>query len=86
MTEEEAKDMSKRISVFKKWFLEGYMKVGEQDAVLVLPISGVTPNYRDEYPGRSSGRKPRQGLRPTYLSPYIGAPELAIPSKFWSAC
>jgi hypothetical protein len=71
--------MNQRLLVFKEWFLQNYMKIQEQDSILVLPISSVKPDYRDTYPGVRT--KPSSGLRPTYLSPYLGAPELAIPSK-----
>jgi hypothetical protein len=80
VSDEEHEDMRQRLSIFKSWFMERYMKDGEQDSILVFPISNVKPNYRDTYPGPQ--KSPSTGLRPSYLSPYIGSPELAIPSKF----
>lgn len=56
------------------------MKIDEQDAVVILPVDAVGPSYRDEYPGLPT--EPVPGLRTTYLSPIVGAPELVIPSMF----
>ncbi|KAF2804286.1 amidase signature enzyme [Mytilinidion resinicola] len=77
VSREQYEDMNRRLSIFKQWFLKHYMKAGEQNSILVLPLSDVKPNYRDVYPGANS--TPRTGLRPTYLSAYLGAPELALP-------
>ncbi|KAF2124976.1 amidase signature enzyme [Dothidotthia symphoricarpi CBS 119687] len=77
VTQAQHDDMDERLRIFKDWFLEKYMKVNEQDSVLIFPISDVRPNYRDTYPGLS--KEPSTGLRSTYLSPYLGAPELGIP-------
>jgi len=80
VSEAQYQETSERISIFKDWFLKEYMGDGERSSILVLPISNVTPNYRDVYPGAPSPAA--TGLRTTYLSPYLGAPELAIPSMF----
>jgi hypothetical protein len=79
VTQEQHADMNERLLVFRQWFLEHYMKVHEKDSILILPISTVKPDYRDAYP--AARKSPSSGLRPTYLSPYLGAPELVIPSK-----
>jgi hypothetical protein len=80
VSQEQHDDMNRRLETFKNCFLEEYMKIENQDTIVVLPISGVNPNYRDEYPGLPKSQAAR-GLRTTYLSPYIGAPEITIPSK-----
>jgi hypothetical protein len=78
--QEQHNDMNRRLETFKNCFLEEYMKIEKQDTIVVLPISGANPNYRDEYPGLPKSQAAR-GLRTTYLSPYIRAPEHTIPSK-----
>ncbi|PYI09919.1 hypothetical protein BO78DRAFT_415092 [Aspergillus sclerotiicarbonarius CBS 121057] len=42
-----------------------------------MNIATVKPQYRDEPPGAGSPDMP--GLRATFLSPILQAPELAIP-------
>ena len=78
VSRDEHEDMERRLAIFKQWFLKFYMKVDQQDSILIFPISDVAPSYRDTYPGVPATAVP--GLRSTYLSPYIGGPELAIPS------
>ena len=68
-----------RLSIFKAWFVDRYMVNGLHTNVIALHIDTVKPKYRDEYPGNSNPEVP--GLRATYLSAILGAPELAIPSK-----
>ncbi|KAF2450877.1 amidase signature enzyme [Karstenula rhodostoma CBS 690.94] len=78
VSSEQRNDMKSRIETFRTWFLKHYMKPDEQGTIIVLPISDVKPNYRDAYPAQTNGRA-TPGLRTTYLSPYVGAPELALP-------
>lgn len=78
-TATEHQEMVKRIQIFKSWFLDYYMRVDEQDSIIVMPVDEVHPNFRDEYIKLPVAPVP--GLRTTYLSPFIGAPELVIPSE-----
>lgn len=68
-----------RLSVFKHWFLHHYELDGSSNNVVAIHIDTIKPRYRDEYPGNGNSDVP--GLRPTYLSAILGAPELAIPSE-----
>ncbi|OJJ41890.1 hypothetical protein ASPWEDRAFT_292279 [Aspergillus wentii DTO 134E9] len=70
-------EVSRRIAVFRIWFTNKYMHTDSRPSIFILPISEVAPNYRDVYPGVP--KEPSTGLRTTYLSPALGAPELAIP-------
>ena len=79
VTLEQHLEMINRLSVFKAWFINRYMVNGPHNTVIALHIDVVKPRYRDEYPGNSYPEIP--GLRATYLSAILEAPELAIPSK-----
>ena len=71
--------MMKRLSIFKEWFFHQYDVGRSSNNIMAIHIDTIKPRYRDEYPGNSNPEVP--GLRPTYLSAILGAPELAIPSK-----
>ena len=79
VTLEQHMEMMNRLSVFKAWFVNRYMVNGPHNNVIALHIDTVKARYRDEYPGNSNPEVP--GLRATYLSAILEAPELAIPSK-----
>lgn len=80
VTSAEHEEINRRFSVFRQWFLDRFMSSdGNETVLIVLPIDVVAPNYRDAYPGVPSAAT--TGLRTTYLSPIVGAPELAIPSR-----
>lgn len=49
------------------------------ETVLAIHIDTVQAKYRDEYPGDNNPEVP--GLRATFLSVILEAPELAVPSK-----
>ena len=76
--------MMNRLSVFKAWFVNRYMVNGPHNTVIALHIDVAKPRYRDEYPGNSNPEIP--GLRATYLSAILEAPELAIPSMNIPCC
>ena len=84
VTLEQHLEMINRLSGFKAWFVNHYMVNGPHNTVIALHIDIVKPRYRDEYSGDSSPEIP--GLRATYLSAILGAPELAIPSKNIPCC
>jgi hypothetical protein len=69
--------MNDRIATFREWFLNSYIHPGEDNFLIILPIAVVQPRYRDEFPGAKGCAT--TGLRTTYLSPYLGAPKIAIP-------
>ena len=71
--------MMTRLSVFKAWFIDRYMVNGPRNNVIAIHIDTVKAKYRDKYPGNDNPEIP--GLRATYLSAILEAPELAIPSK-----
>ena len=71
--------MMKRFSVFREWFLRQYALGDFSNNIMAIHIDTIKPKYRDEYPGNSNPEVP--GLRATYLSAILGAPELAIPSE-----
>lgn len=79
MAGEQHEEMMKRISVFRKWMLDHYELNHQTGNIMALHIHAVKPRYRDEYPGNNNPEVP--GLRATYLSPMLRAPELAIPRK-----
>ena len=68
-----------RLSVFKQWFFRQYNFGPLSHNLMAIHIDTVKPRYRDEHPGNSNPEVP--GLRATYLSAILEAPELAIPSK-----
>ena len=84
VTLEQHLEMINRLSVFKAWFINRYMVNGPHNTGTALHIDVVKPRYRDEYPGNSNPEIP--GLRATYLSAILEAPELAIPSKNFPCC
>lgn len=50
ITKAERDEAEERIEVYREWFLEHVMKVGERDAIVVLPIEEIFPRYRDVAP------------------------------------
>lgn len=72
-------EIMSHLSIFKAWFLDHYNLHGPHSSIIALHIDTVKAKYRDEYPGNSNPEVP--GLRATYLSAILEAPELAIPSK-----
>ncbi|KAK0511028.1 hypothetical protein JMJ35_006580 [Cladonia borealis] len=77
VTLEQHMEMMHRFSVFKAWFVDRYMVSRTRKNVIALHIDTVKARYRDEYPGNNNPEVP--GLRATYLSVILEAPELAIP-------
>lgn len=71
--------MMNRFSIFQKWFLRQYEFDDFSNNIIAIHIDTLKPKYRDENPGNSNPEVP--GLRATFLSAILGAPELAIPSK-----
>ncbi|KAH8587274.1 amidase signature domain-containing protein [Bisporella sp. PMI_857] len=77
ITVEQHQEILSRLSVFKTWFTDHYHPNGSHNRVFALHIDTTLPRYRDQYPGNSNPDVP--GLRATYLSAILEAPELAIP-------
>ncbi|KAG8529751.1 uncharacterized protein KY384_005232 [Bacidia gigantensis] len=67
----------RRVSVYKNWFLNIVMRVGETDTFVVMQSEDVTPKYRDDPPLEYS-------IQPAWhqwwISPFLGAPEIVIPA------
>ncbi|PVH68460.1 amidase signature enzyme [Cadophora sp. DSE1049] len=74
---EQHSEIMTRFEIFKDWFLKRYMSSPSHTDVMALHIDTVTARYRDQYPGNNNPEVP--GLRATYLSAILQAPELAIP-------
>jgi hypothetical protein len=79
VTLEQHMEIMNHFSVFKAWFVDHYKLDRSHNTIMALHIDTVKAKYRDEYPGNSNPEVP--GLRATYLSAILEAPELAIPSK-----
>lgn len=79
VTADQHTEITNRLSVFKTWFLKQYKLNPSSNNIVAIHIDTIKPRYRDEYPGNGNPEVP--GLRPTYLSAILGAPELAIPSE-----
>ncbi|KAH8812887.1 amidase signature domain-containing protein [Xylogone sp. PMI_703] len=77
VTLEQHEEMMNRFSVFKDWFIDRYISDESKANIVALHIDTVQAKYRDVYPGNNSPEVP--GLRATYLSAILHAPELAIP-------
>jgi hypothetical protein len=80
ITVEQHQEILSRFSVFKNWFMDHYQLSGSHNRVFALHTDTILPRYRDQYPGNSNPEVP--GLRATYLSAILEAPELAIPSEY----
>ncbi len=80
MTKEQHEEIMNRLEIFKDWFIDHYQLNGANNKLFVLHIDKAAPRYRDQYPGDNNPEVP--GLRPTFLSPILKAPELAIPSTY----
>ena len=83
VTAKEHKEIMKRFSIFKTWFVNQYMKEGARFNIIALHLDTMKAKYRDEYPGNSNPNTP--GLRAPYLSAIMESPELAVPSKSFSS-
>lgn len=42
----------RHLAVYKQWLLEEVLQVEVQNAVVMLPLGNVKPNYRDDWPGQ----------------------------------
>lgn len=78
--QEQHLEMMNRLSIFKTWFLNRYMSDDSLEIVLAIHIDAVQAKYRDEYPGNNNPEVP--GLRATFLSVILEAPEIAVPSRY----
>jgi len=80
VTKEQHEEIMNRFGIFKDWFIDHYQLNGANNKLFALHIDKVAPKYRDQYPGDNNPEVP--GLRATFLSPILKAPELAIPSTY----
>lgn len=79
VTSEQHAEMMERLLIFKAWFLHQYKLDRSSNNIVAIHIDTIKPKYRDQYAGDGNPEVP--GLRPTYLSAILGAPEIAIPSE-----
>ncbi|KAJ3564184.1 hypothetical protein NPX13_g7932 [Xylaria arbuscula] len=75
VSDREHQELMHRLSIFKDWFIKQYLM--NRTSLVALHIDKAQAKYRDIYPGDADPNVP--GLRSTYLSAILGAPELAIP-------
>ncbi|KAI1359887.1 amidase signature domain-containing protein [Xylaria arbuscula] len=75
VSDHEHQELMHRLSIFKDWFIKQYLM--NRTSLVALHIDKAQAKYRDIYPGDADPNVP--GLRSTYLSVILGAPELAIP-------
>jgi hypothetical protein len=80
VTKEQHEEIMNRFGIFKCWFIYHYQSNGANNKIFAFHINKVAPKYRDQYPEDNSTEAP--GLRVTFLSPTLKAPELAIPSTY----
>lgn len=77
VSDAEHEDASKRIEVYRQWVLDNVLHADdEQETLIVLPISNVEPNYRDEL---SPSPEEQSALDQLFLSPILGAPDISVP-------
>ena len=69
-------DASMRMEVYKQWLLDNIFHCDEQETFVILPISDVQPNYRDEF---SPSPEDQSALDQLFLSPILGAPDISVP-------
>jgi len=70
-----------KMKVYKEWFLstvfhQPSIDEGRKQVFILLPISNVVPNYRDEV---SPSPEQQSGLDELFLPPILGAPNIAVP-------
>lgn len=46
----ERDDAVGKLEVYRRWFAEEVMKVGQLNTIVVLPVEEISPRYRDEAP------------------------------------
>ena len=69
-------DASRRMDVYRQWLLDNVFHCDEQETFIILPISDVQPNYRDEL---SPSPEDQSALDQLFLSPILGAPDISVP-------
>ena len=85
VTPEQNRAAWRRIDVYRMWFLDKILKPTQRNAIVIMPIGDVKPNYRDEWPRMS--KEGQQMWEPLLLAPILGAPELVVPAgqiPYWS--
>lgn len=76
ITPDERAEAVHRLAVYKKWFAESVMELGQKLTLVILPIENISPRYRDT---ATSNFKP-VGVPMLFLSPILGGPELVVPA------
>lgn len=74
--ESEHKEAENRMEVYSKWLLDNIVHVDGKEALIVLPVATVAPNYRDE---PSPSPVNQSALDQLFLSPILRAPDISIP-------
>lgn len=69
-------EASGRMDVYRQWLLDNIFHCNEQETFVILPISDVQPNYRDEL---SPSPEDQSALDQLFLSPILGAPGISVP-------
>lgn len=76
VTKEQRDEGMHRLGVYKKWFLNCFLRHETDQALLIMPISNVTVDYRDV---TSTPVARPTGFDPLIVSPILGAPDIVIP-------
>ena len=72
----ESDESMTRLEIYKRWFLDSFLRQESDEALLIMPISNVEVNYRDAPP--SPVTRPA-GFNPLIISPILGAPDIVVP-------
>ena len=65
-----------RLAVYKDLFLKTVMRSTELKGLLILPISNVQPNYRDNPPPEPTVQ---EGFDQLFVPSILGAPDIVVP-------
>lgn len=77
VSEEQHTEAMRKLEVYRSWLMETLFEADDdKKRLLVLPISSVEPHYRDE---KTESRTYQTATDELYLSPILGAPDIAVP-------
>lgn len=80
VTSEEYKQGMKDLETYREWFFHHVLRPTERNAVLILPIANIEPNYRNA----SQSTKPiTNAFNSLYLPPILGGPDIVLPIGQW---
>lgn len=68
-----------RPEIYKRWFLDLFLRQESDEMLFIMSISDVVVNYRDDFPSSSESR--HAGFNPLIISPILGALDIVIPIR-----